>query len=73
MFPNRTILFIGGITKSISKCKMIYLNFFIADIVIYFSKYCDILDCVVTIDNTKSILHFLIFRSSRLLLHHSSK
>ena len=70
MFPNRTILFIGGITKSISKCTSLPYLFTIADIVTYFSKYCDILDCVLTIDNTKSKI-ILKIRPGLLFYHRS--
>ena len=53
MYSKKTKLFIGGISKNITQC-IIYTFYFIAELLTYFSKYCDILDCVIIIDKSTS-------------------
>ena len=51
MYCKKTKIFIGGISKKLTQCNLI-LIYNISRPSKYFSKYCDILDCVIIIDKT---------------------
>ena len=53
MYCKKTKIFIGGISKKLTQCNLI-LIYNISRPSKYFSKYCDILDCVIIIDKTTS-------------------